>query len=374
MSTTHAALPADYKKGLEGVIAGTSSICTVGRDGDDLHYRGYSVVELEKVATFEEVACMLLTGDKPTPEAGRAFTRKVAESRHLPKPLAEVLDRIPGDAHPMDVLRTGISFLGVLEPEEGKDPVDVAARLIGVAPTISAYWWRVSHGEAPVNPDSYQGLDQGGFFLHALRGTPPDEFERRLMNTSLILYAEHGFNASTFAARVCTSTRADMHGACTAAVATLKGNLHGGANEAAMEMILPYRDPDHAEAEVMDRLRRKELIMGFGHRVYKVRDPRNEIMREHARELAQRTGRQHLLEIFLRVEQVMKREKKMFANADFYHAYAYYVMGIPIPLYTPIFVFSRLSGWCAHILEQRADNRLIRPTEAYVGPEPRKWA
>jgi 2-methylcitrate synthase len=372
MSTATTALPADYKKGLEGVIAGTSAICTVGRNGDDLRYRGYSIEELVEVATFEEVACMLICGEKPSPSQSKDFNRQINEGRALPKALREVLDRIPHTAHPMDVLRTGLSFMGLIEPEGMLDPTHVAARLIGVAPSIITYWHRVSQGQ-PAPKLDYEGDDVGGFFLYELFGRMPDAFERRLMNTSLILYAEHGFNASTFAARVTTSTQADMHGAVTAAVATLKGNLHGGANEAAMEMILPYRDADEAEEKVMGMLARKEKIMGFGHRVYKVKDPRNAIIKDYAHRMAEMRKDDRLFKIFDRVEAVMMREKKMFANADFFHAYTYFTSGIPIPLYTPIFVFSRLSGWCAHILEQRAENRLIRPTEAYVGPGPRMW-
>lgn len=372
MSTATAPLPADYKKGLEGVIAGTSAICTVGRNGDDLRYRGYSIEELVEVATFEEVACMLVCGEKPSPEKAREFNRWINEGRAIPKAMREVLERIPHTAHPMDVLRTGISFLGHIEPEGMLPPEQVAARMIGIAPSIICYWHRVSQGKTPPRLD-YPGDDVGGFFLYELFDRMPDAFERRLMNTSLILYAEHGFNASTFAARVTTSTQADMHGAATAAIATLKGNLHGGANEAAMEMILPFKSADDAESHIMGMLARKEKIMGFGHRVYKVKDPRNAIIKDYAHRLAEMRKDDHLFAIFDRVEHVMAREKKMFANADFFHAYTYYQLGIPIPLYTPIFVFSRLSGWCAHILEQRAENRLIRPSEAYVGPGPRLW-
>lgn len=369
---TQTQLPADYKKGLDGVIAGTSAICAVGRSGDDLCYRGYSITDLVEVATFEDVACMLLTGEKPTPAQSDDFKRLLMQGRTIPRALRETIERIPADAHPMDVLRTGISMLGVLEPEQPGKAVEAAARMIAIAPSILCHWHAVSNdGEAPGT--AYSGSDVGGHFLKMLRGEKPGEFERDVMNASLILYAEHGFNASTFAARVCTSTQADIHGAAVAAIATLKGNLHGGANEAAMEMVQRFSDPDDAERGILGMLERKEKIMGFGHRVYKVRDPRNDVMKRFARELADKRGDTELYAIFERVESVLAREKKLFANADFYHAYVYHQLGIPVPLFTPVFVFARLAGWCAHIIEQRADNRLIRPSEAYIGPPERRW-
>lgn len=370
--STESASAGSYSKGLEGVIAGESAICTVGRAGDDLLYRGYSVYELVKVASFEDVAAMLVLGEKPNPAQSAEFARQVVAGRRMSKGLMEVLDRIPATSHPMDVLRTGLSYVGNTETEDGQDPAHVAARLMGVAPSIAAYWWNVSQGK-PAPKQEYAGTDQGGYFLKVLLGREPSEFEKELMNTSLILYAEHGFNASTFTARVVTSTNADMYGAVTAAVAALKGNLHGGANEAAMEMCLQFSDAEDAEKQIMGMLARKDKIMGFGHRVYKVKDPRDEVIKGYARRIAEQKKDFALFDVFERVEAVMRREKKMFPNADFWHAYVYYSIGLPIPLYTPIFVFSRLSGWCAHILEQRVGNRIIRPTEAYTGPQKRCW-
>lgn len=360
----------EYSAGLEGVIAGKSSICTVGRTGDDLLYRGYSIIELcSRNVPWEEVAYMLVYNRRATATEYDRWTAAIKEARVLPDSMLRLLRDIPRDAHPMDVLRTGWSFLGNLYPEEGEDAI---TRLIGSGPSITAAWYN-QHEERETD-FSYEGSDQGGYFLYALRGEAPGETERQLMNTSMILYTEHGFNASTFAARVATSTLSDMYSAVVAAVGTLKGPLHGGANEEAMKLILQFKTPDEAETGVMEMLARKEKIMGFGHRVYRIRDPRSDLIKEWTKRLAEQRPDLPYLAIAERIDHVVSREKKLFPNADFYHAPAYYMMGIPIPLYTPIFAFARVAGWIAHIREQREENRLIRPTEEYVGPERRPWA
>lgn len=360
---------AEYSAGLEGVIAGRSSICTVGKAGDDLLYRGYSVTELSSSdVPWEEVAFTLVYDRRASAEELLEWSDRIRKARTLPQGLLDVLHRIPEDAHPMDVLRTGWSFLGNIYPEEGDKAI---TRLIGSGPSLIAAWYNHHQGR-PTSFD-YPHTDQGGYFLYALRGEVPSETERQLMNTSMILYTEHGFNASTFAARVATSTLSDMYSAVVAAVGTLKGPLHGGANEEAMKLILQFKTPAEAEAGVMDMLAKKEKIMGFGHRVYRVRDPRSDLIKQWAQRLAEQHPDLPYLAIAERIDQVVSREKKLFPNADFYHAPAYYMMGIPIPLYTPIFAFARVAGWIAHILEQRAENRLIRPTEEYTGPERRPW-
>lgn len=365
----------EFSKGLEGVVAGQSAICTVGRQGDDLRYRGYSIEDLVERATWEEVAYMLVKGERAPDAAALArWTREIEAGRHLPSALRRILETIPADAHPMDVLRTGFSLLGNFEPEEKLGVERVVPRLLGIGPSILCAWHNHHRGLDKEFTDYPHG-DTGGYFLYALRGGQmPSDAERQLMNTSLLLYTEHGFNASTFAARVTTATLSDIHSAIVSAIGTLKGPLHGGANEAAMELILRFRTPDEAEREVLGMLARKEKIMGFGHRVYKVQDPRNAVIKRWAKRLAENEPDLPYYAIAERIEAVMAREKKMFANADFYHAPAYYMAGIPIPLYTPIFVFGRMAGWIAHVLEQRADNRIIRPSEDYIGPGPRDWA
>ncbi|MEO8376139.1 MAG: citrate/2-methylcitrate synthase [Candidatus Sumerlaeota bacterium] len=361
-----------YAPGLEGVIAGKSAICTVGREGDDLLYRGYSIVDLsENHVPWDEVAYMLIWGERPTPEQARELRDKIMEHRQIPDPLRRALELIPANANPMDVLRTGWSMLGNLAPEESTNEREVIAQLMASGPAIIAWWYNFHRGQA--TKLDYPHADQGGFFLHALNGRMPTNDERRLMSTSFILYSEHGFNASTFTARVVTSTLSDMWSAIVAAVGALKGPLHGGANEEAMKLILKFKTPDEAERGVIDMLGKKEKIMGFGHRAYKVRDPRSPLIKRWAEKLAEKNPELPYLKIAERIDQVMTREKKMFPNADFYHAPAYYMLGIPIPLFTPIFAFARVAGWIGHIREQRAENRLIRPTEEYTGPAKRSW-
>ncbi len=359
--------------GLAGVVAGDSAICTVGKEGMGLNYRGYSIDDLAEHASFEEVAYLLLRGELPTVAQLALYRRKLAGLRGLPAPLRAVLEQIPANAHPMDVLRTGCSMLGALEPEgRERDEHFVADRLLAAFPSMLLYWYQFSvHGKRIDTETEDENL--AGHFLHLLHGTPPEPLPMRAVDVSLILYAEHEFNASTFTARVAASTLSDLYSAITAAIGTLKGPLHGGANEAAMALIERFETPDAAEAGVMDLLSRKQVIMGFGHRVYRISDPRSDIIKRWAKRLSERSGSLTLYEVAERIEAVMWREKKLFPNLDFYSAIAYHECGIPTPMFTPVFVLSRTSGWAAHVFEQRANNRLIRPTSTYTGPEPRPY-
>jgi 2-methylcitrate synthase len=358
--------------GLRGQVAGQSAICTVGVSGSGLTYRGYDLQDLVENATFEEVAFLLLHGELPKQSELDAFIDRMVSLRHLPKSLRLTLENIPKNTHPMDVMRTGCSMLGNIEPEEDfSQQVDKAERMLAAFPAILNYWYNFSHKGVKIETE----LDDrsiGGYFLHTLHGKKPSELHATIMNTSLILYAEHEFNASTFAARVCASTLSDIHSSVTAAIGTLRGPLHGGANESAHAMISQWSDPDEAEAAVMGMLERKDLIMGFGHAVYTESDPRNVIIKGCSKQLSDSVGDKYMYKVSERVEEVMWREKKLFANADFYHASSYEFMGIPVKLFTPIFVCSRVIGWTAHIFEQRSNNRIIRPTSEYTGPDLRK--
>ncbi|MEH6823606.1 MAG: 2-methylcitrate synthase [Motiliproteus sp.] len=359
--------------GLRGQSAGSTALCTVGKTGAGLTYRGYDMVELAEKATFEEVAYMLLKGKLPNQAELDAYITKLKGLRGLPQALKTVLEQIPASAHPMDVMRTGCSMLGNLETEmdfsEQQDKVD---RMLAVFPSIINYWYRFSHDgvriETETDDDSI-----GGHFLHLLNGEKPNALHAKVMNISLILYAEHEFNASTFAGRVCASTLSDIHSIITGAIGTLRGPLHGGANEAAMDMIQNWTSADEAEREMMGMLERKEKIMGFGHAIYRDSDPRNAVIKKCSEELSKDVGDEVLYAVSDRCEAVMKREKNLFCNADFFHASAYHFMGIPTKLFTPIFVCSRLTGWAAHAFEQRADNRIIRPSADYTGPESSQW-
>jgi 2-methylcitrate synthase len=359
--------------GLRGQSAGETGISTVGAAGNNLRYRGYNVQDLAADSTFYETAYMILKGELPTRQQLDAWKAKLAAQRGLPAALREVLERIPADAHPMDVLRTGCSFLGNIEPEgDFSNQQNVADRMLAVFPSVLLYWYRFSHHGVRVETETDDD-SIGAQFLHLLHDEKPDELSARVMDVSLILYAEHEFNASTFTARVAASTLTDLHSCITAAIGSLRGPLHGGANEAAMDMIEQYSSEEDAVADVLRKLEARDLIMGFGHAVYRVRDPRNAIIKEWSRQLGELKNDMLLWNISDAVERTMKEEKNMFANADFFHASAYNYMGIPTKLFTPIFVMSRVTGWCAHVFEQRANNRIIRPGADYTGPAAREY-
>jgi 2-methylcitrate synthase len=358
--------------GLRGQVAGQTALCTVGTQGSGLNYRGYDVDDLAENCIFEEVAHLILKGHLPTQTQLDAYQSKLAGLRDLPAALKTGLELIPASAHPMDVMRTGVSLLGNLEQEtDFSQQGDAADRILALLPAIVVYWYRFAHEGVQVNTDT-GAATIGGHFLHMLHGKKPSEMHEKAMNVSLILYAEHEFNASTFAGRVAASTLTDIHSVICGAIGTLRGPLHGGANEAAMEMIQQWDSADAAEAGILDKLANKELIMGFGHAVYKERDPRNGIIKKWSEKLSKEAADDTLYSVSERCEAVMKREKGMFCNADFFHASAYNFMGIPTSLFTPIFVMSRVTGWAAHAFEQRANNRIIRPSAEYTGPEHRK--
>ncbi|KTC65142.1 2-methylcitrate synthase (plasmid) [Legionella adelaidensis] len=359
--------------GLEGIVAGQSAIATVGKEGVGLNYRGYSIDDLAAHCSFEEVAYLLLYGKLPNYSELETYVNKLVSLRDLPQPLKEILKMIPRDTHPMDVLRTGCSFLGNLEPEENfSQEHAIADRLLAIFPGMLCFWYCYHFQNREISGQT-DDSSVGGHFLELLHGKPAPKLQREMMNVSLILYAEHEFNASTFAARVTAATLSDFYSAITSAIGTLRGPLHGGANEAAMELIERFDTPEQAEKELLTMLANKAKIMGFGHRVYKDCDPRSDIIKKWAEKLAQEKGELLLFKISERIEEIMRREKKLFPNLDFYSASAYHFCDIPTPLFTPIFVMSRITGWSAHVFEQRADNRLIRPTSEYIGPEPRPF-
>mgnify|MGYP002700174468 CR=1 FL=1 len=358
--------------GLRGQSAGETSLCTVGKSGSGLTYCGYDVSDLADNATFEEVAYLLFNGELPTVEQLATYKAELFALRDLPDALKAVLKLIPADAHPMDVMRTGASFLGNLEPENDFSEQNKAAnRLLAAFPAIMVYWYKFSHDGVEVDCTSDED-SIGGHFLRLLNGSTPSEQHRRVMDVSLILYAEHEFNASTFTARVCASTLSDMFSCVTGAIGTLRGPLHGGANEAAMDMIQKFTSPSDAKEQMAGMLERKEKIMGFGHAIYSTSDPRNVIIKAWSEKLAAENGDSSLYDISVACEEFMWDTKKLFCNADFFHASAYHFMGIPTKLFTPIFVCSRLTGWAAHVMEQRSNNRIIRPSADYTGSEPRK--
>ncbi|EOW4016544.1 TPA: 2-methylcitrate synthase [Vibrio parahaemolyticus] len=360
--------------GLRGQSAGSTALCTVGKTGTGLTYRGYDITDLANNAQFEEVAHLLLRGHLPNQQELDAYKTHLLSLRGLPTELKQALELIPASAHPMDVMRTGCSMLGNLEQEMSFDEqLQSTERMLALFPAIICYWYRYSHDGVRINTEDETEDSIGGYFLKLLTDKAPSELHKQVMHCSLILYAEHEFNASTFAARVCASTLSDIHSCITAAIGTLRGPLHGGANEAAMEMIEDWQTPDEAEANIMQMLANKDKIMGFGHAIYRESDPRNALIKRWSEELSKQVGDTHLYAVSERVESVMKREKGLFCNADFFHASAYHFMDIPTKLFTPIFVMSRLTGWAAHVYEQRANNRIIRPSADYTGPNHQEW-
>ncbi|EGR1736683.1 TPA: 2-methylcitrate synthase [Vibrio parahaemolyticus] len=360
--------------GLRGQSAGSTALCTVGKTGTGLTYRGYDITDLANNAQFEEVAHLLLRGHLPNQQELDAYKTHLLSLRGLPTELKQALELIPASAHPMDVMRTGCSVLGNLEQEMSFDEqLQATERMLALFPAIICYWYRFSHDGVRIDTEDQTEDCIGGYFLRLLTDKEPSALHKQVMHCSLILYAEHEFNASTFAARVCASTLSDIHSCITAAIGTLRGPLHGGANEAAMEMIEDWQTPDEAEANIMQMLANKDKIMGFGHAIYRESDPRNALIKRWSEELSKHVGDTHLYAVSERVESVMKREKGLFCNADFFHASAYHFMDIPTKLFTPIFVMSRLTGWAAHVYEQRANNRIIRPSADYTGPDHQEW-
>lgn len=364
----------EKKGGLEGIIVGDTAISTVGKEGLGLTYRGYDIHDLARYSSFEEVAYLLIYGELPNQEQLQKYCQKLVSLRKLPNELKLLLETLPESSHPMEVLRTAVSMLGTIEVEsEENDERHIANRLIACTPAILLYWYQFHDKHTRLDVDKSEEKTIAGYFLELLHGKTPQDEVRRAMDVSLILYAEHEFNASTFAARVTASTESDFYSAIVTAIGTLRGALHGGANEEAMHLIQQFKTTKDAEKSIKEMLNKKVKIMGFGHRVYKISDPRSDIIKAWSEKLSKEVSDGYLYQVSESIEKVMWDEKKLFPNLDFYSATTYHFCGIPTFLFTPIFVISRLTGWSAHIFEQRDNNRLIRPEANYIGPAKRPY-